>query len=147
METVNRILHEKITAFSQREIAQIETTIETRQNLEARLIYGSYPEEVMMENHERKKDYLRDIVGALWENYIIGERHKANFNEGLHKEFYFWRTYDKQEIDLIEESADSLTALEFKWGNNMPNATEVFQEAYSHAKFHVVNRENYFAIS
>ena len=42
-------------------------------------------------------------VGALWENYIIGERRKANFNEGLHREFYFWRTYDKQEIDLIEE--------------------------------------------
>ena len=36
------------------------------------------------------------------ENYIIGERRKANFNEGLHREFYFWRTYDKQEIDLIE---------------------------------------------
>ena len=56
------------------------------------------------------------------ENYIIGERRKANFNEGLHREFYFWRTYDKQEIDLIEESADSLTALEFKWGNKMPAA-------------------------
>ncbi len=35
--------------------------------------------------------------------YIIGERRKANFNEGLHREFHFWRTYDKQEIDLIEE--------------------------------------------
>lgn len=86
---------------------------------------------------------IRQDVGALWENYIIGERRKTNFNEGLHKEFYFWRTYDKQEIDLIEESADSLTALEFKWGNKMPNAPKVFQEAYSHAEFHVVNRENY----
>ncbi len=26
-----------------------------------------------------------------------------------------WRTYDKQEIDLIEEIAARLTALEFKW--------------------------------
>ena len=86
---------------------------------------------------------IRQDVGALWENYIIGERRKANFNEGLHKEFYFWRTYDKQEIDLIEESADSLTAFEFKWGNKMPNAPKVFQEAYSHAEFHVVNRDNY----
>lgn len=32
---------------------------------------------------------IRQDVGALWENYIIGERRKANFNEGLHKEFYF----------------------------------------------------------
>ena len=38
---------------------------------------------------------IRQDVGALWENYIIGERRKANFNEGLHREFYFWRTYDK----------------------------------------------------
>ena len=57
---------------------------------------------------------IRQDVGALWENYIIGERRKANFNEGLHKEFYFWRTYDKQEIDLIEENPNNLTALEFK---------------------------------
>ena len=250
-----------LTPFSQREIAQTETALETRQNLESRLIYGSYPEVVLMDNYERKTDYLRDIVGAyllkdilaidglknsskmrdllrliafqlgsevsyeelgkqlgmskttvekyldllekvlkyldllekvfvvyrlgaysrnlrkevtkagkwyfydngirnaiigafsplairqdvgaLWENYIIGERRKANFNEGLHKEFYFWRTYDKQEIDLIEESAESLTALEFKWGDKMPNAPKVFQEAYPHAEFHVVNRENY----
>ena len=86
---------------------------------------------------------IRQDVGALWENYIIGERRKANFNEGLHREFYFWRTYDKQEIDLIEESADSLTALEFKWGNKMPAAPKAFQEAYPYAEFHVVNRENY----
>ena len=79
----------------------------------------------------------------MWENYIIGERRKANFNEGLHKEFYFWRTYDKQEIDLIEENTDNLTALEFKWGNKIPNVPKVFQEAYPHAEFYVVNRDNY----
>lgn len=32
---------------------------------------------------------------------------KANYNGGLGKEFYFWRTYDNQEIDLIEESSAS----------------------------------------
>ena len=86
---------------------------------------------------------IRQDVGALWENYIIGERRKANYNDLLHKEFYFWRTYDKQEIDLIEESADNLTALEFKWGNRTPSVPKAFQEAYPHAEFHVVSRENY----
>ena len=43
----------------------------------------------------------------------------------------------------IEENTDNLTALEFKWGNKMPNAPKVFQEAYPHAEFHVVNRDNY----
>lgn len=86
---------------------------------------------------------IRQDVGALWENYIIGKRRKANFNEGLHKEFYSWRTYDKQEIDLIEESPDNLTALEFKWGNKTPKAPKAFQDAYPQAEFHVVNQENY----
>ena len=53
-----------LTPFSQREIAQTETAMETRQNLEARLIYGSYPEVVMLDSFERKTDYLRDIIGA-----------------------------------------------------------------------------------
>ena len=53
-----------LTPFAQREMMQIESPIETRQNLESRLIYGSYPEVVMIEDFERKTDYLRDIVGA-----------------------------------------------------------------------------------
>lgn len=79
----------------------------------------------------------------MWENYIIGERRKANFNAGLHKDFYFWRTYDRQEIDLIEESDGQLTALEFKWGNKMPAVPKAFEEAYPHARFQVVNKGNY----
>ena len=38
-----------LTPFSQQEIAQTETALQTRQNLEARLIYGSYPEVVTMD--------------------------------------------------------------------------------------------------
>lgn len=240
-----------LTPFSQREISQMETPLDTRRELESRLIYGSYPDVVMTNEIERKTDYLRDIVnsyllkdilaidgvknsgkmrellrlvafqlgsevsydelgkqlgiskntvekyldllekvfviyrlgaysrnlrkevtkagkwyfydngvrnaiissflplavrqdvGALWENYIIGERRKNNFNQRLNKEFYFWRTYDRQEIDLIEESSEGLTALEFKWGNKMPNAPKIFMESYPNATFHVVNRDNY----
>lgn len=237
--------------FSQREIAQTETALDTLQNLESRLIYGSYPEVVTLKSFERKTDYLRDIVsayllkdiltidglknsgkmkdllrliafqlgnevsydelgkqlgmskntvekyldllskvfvvyrlgayarnlrkevtkagkwyfydngirnaiignfnplsirqdiGALWENYLISERIKANNNEGLGKEFYFWRTYDRQEIDLIEESSNSLIALELKWGNKKPNIPGAFHEAYPNATFDVVNKDNY----
>ena len=39
-----------LTPFSQREISQIEIGLQSRQNLESRLIYGSYPEVVMMDN-------------------------------------------------------------------------------------------------
>jgi predicted AAA+ superfamily ATPase len=248
---VGRSTQFHLTPFSQKEIAQIETALETRQNLESRLIYGAYPEVVKMDSFERKTDYLRDIVGAyllkdilaidglknsgkmkellrliafqlgnevsydelgkqlgmskntvekyldllskvfvvyrlggyarnlrkevtkagkwyfydngirnaiignfsplsirqdvgaLWENYLIGERIKANYNEGLGKEFYFWRTYDRNEIDLIEESSDSLTTLEFKWGNKKPNIPRIFNETYPNATFDVVSRDNY----
>lgn len=240
-----------LSPFSQREIAQTENVLETRQNLESRLIYGSYPEVVLMTDNERRIEYLRDIVnayllkdilsidglknsgkmrdllrliafqtgsevsydelgkqlgmskntvekymdllekvfviyrlgayarnlrkevtkagkwyfcdngirnaligafapistrqdvGILWENYLIGERRKANDNGILHKNFYFWRTYDRQEIDLVEESGDKLTALEFKWGQKSPQVPKIFRETYPGSAFHVVNRENY----
>lgn len=240
-----------LTPFSQREISQIENPLETKRNLESRLIYGSYPEVVMLDDFERKTDYLRDIVnayllkdilaidglknsakmrnllrliafqigctvsydelgkqlgmskntvekyldllekvfvifrlgaysgnlrkevtkagkwyfydtgirnaiigafsplsirqdtGALWENYMIAERLKLTNNENLHKNMFFWRTYDKQEIDLIETDSENMTALEFKWGNKIKPAPKAFAEAYSHAQFYIVNPDNY----
>ena len=74
---------------------------------------------------------------------MISERIKANYNEGLGKEFYFWRTYDRQEIDLIEENSQTLTALEFKWGNKKPNIPKIFKETYPNVTFDVINKENY----
>jgi predicted AAA+ superfamily ATPase len=89
---------------------------------------------------------IRQDVGALWENYTIGERMKSNYNNNLGKEFYFWRTYDKQEIDLIEESQEAVLALEFKWGNKQPPIPKAFGDAYPNAEYTVVNKENYLRI-
>ena len=58
---------------------------------------------------------LRDDVGALWENYVMVERLKCNLYAGRHAESYFWRTYDGQEIDLIEERGGRLDGTEMKW--------------------------------
>ncbi len=240
-----------LTPFSQQELSRRENMLETHRNLESRLIYGSYPEVVLMESSEKKERYLRDIVssyllkdilavdgiknsakmqnllrlvayqvgsevsfdelgkqlgmskntveryldllekvfviyrmgafsrnlrkevtksgkyyfvdngirnaiigafqplelrtdaGALWENYIVGEFRKKNFNSLSYNDLYFWRTYDNQEIDLIEESPSGLTAFEFKWGNKNPKMPKVFAQAYQGSKFFVVNRDNY----
>lgn len=239
--------------FSQQEIATVESPIESKRNLEARLIYGSYPEVVMLDTFAEKKEYLNDIVesyllkdilavdgiknsakirdllrlvayqmgdelsfeevgkqlgiskntveryldllqkvfvlyrlggfsknlrkevtksskwyftdngvrnavirnfeplslrtdadrGALWENYIITERMKRNQNERLGLEFHFWRTYDKQEIDLIETGSGVMNAFEMKLGKKSPSAPKAFAEAYPEAKFAVVNANNY----
>ena len=239
--------------FSQQEIATVESPIESKRNLEARLIYGSYPEVVMLDTFAEKKEYLNDIVesyllkdilavdgiknsakirdllrlvayqmgdelsfeevgkqlgiskntveryldllqkvfvlyrlggfsknlrkevtksskwyftdngvrnavirnfeplslrtdsdrGALWENYIITERMKRNQNERLGLEFHFWRTYDKQEIDLIEIGSGVMNAFEMKSGKKSPSAPKAFAEAYPEAQFTVVNMNNY----
>ena len=239
--------------FSQQEVSTVESPIESKRNLEARLIYGSYPEVVMLDTFAEKKEYLNDIVesyllkdilavdgiknsakirdllrlvayqmgdelsceevgkqlgiskntveryldllqkvfvlyrlggfsknlrkevtksskwyftdngvrnavirnfeplslrtdadrGALWENYIITERLIRNQNERLGLEFHFWRTYDKQEIDLIEIGSGVMNAFEMKSGKRSPSAPKAFADAYPEAQFAVVNMNNY----
>ena len=213
---VGRATQVTLTPFSQHEIQQQESAIDTRGNLESRLIYGSYPEVALMTNNNDRAEYLRGLVdsyllkdilsidglrntakmkrllqliafqmgrevsydelgrqlglnrdtvekylnllqqvfviyrlgtfsrnlrkevskagkwyfidngvrnaiignfhplaqrddtGALWENYLISERLKSNFNNLGHDRHYFWRTYDQQEIDLIIDRDGSI---------------------------------------
>jgi predicted AAA+ superfamily ATPase len=237
--------------FSQAEISQTENILQTRQNFEDRLVFGSYPEVIFLEGSQEKKDYLREIVngyllkdllsvdgiknsrkmldllrlisfqtgsevsldelsrqlglsrntiekyldllskvfivyrlggfsrnlrkeitksskwyfydngirnaligafsplsqrndnGLLWENYLISERIKQTSYLGLDRSLYFWRTYDQQEIDLIEESENHLHAFEFKWGDKEPKIPRAFSNNYPDAIHTVINRENY----
>ena len=50
--------------FSQAELSKRENPFETYAQLESRLIYGSYPELISMDNYELRQEYLRDIVNA-----------------------------------------------------------------------------------
>ncbi|MDE5947295.1 MAG: ATP-binding protein [Prevotella sp.] len=81
--------------------------------------------------------------GALWENYVISERMKRNLNHRLGLNFYFWRTYDKAEIDLIEEDGMRIDAYEIKAGVKRPSVPKSFAVAYPDAGFHVINRDTY----
>ena len=56
---------------------------------------------------------LRNDIGALWENFMIMERLKYHTYHSLYVNIYFWRTYDKQEIDLMEEHDGRLYGYEF----------------------------------
>lgn len=240
-----------LTPFSIREIAQKQNGMELRQNLENRIVYGSYPEVVGMTSNTMKEEYLRDIVnayllkdilaidglrntakmnrllqlvafqigsevsyeelgkqlgmhretvekyldllskvfvvyklgafsrnmrkevskagkwyfydngirnaiigdfkdansrmdmGKLWENFFITEKLKDNQNHLLHCQFHFWRTYDQQEIDLIEEKNEVINAYEMKWGKKLPKAPAGFMKTYTEADFNVVNPDNY----
>lgn len=241
-----------LTPFSQAELSQTENVLDTRRNIETRLIYGSYPDVVLAKSNVIREEYLRDLVdayllkdilsidglknsskmrdllrllsyltgsevsydelgrqtgmsrntveryldllskvyviyriggfsrnlrkevakaskwyfydlgvrnavinnfsplavrqdtGAIWENYIISERMKRNYNLRLNHELFFWKTYDRQEIDLVESASDmSLEAFEIKWGDKHPKCPVAFANAYPNATFTVVNRDNY----
>ena len=87
---------------------------------------------------------LRQDVGALWENYFVSERLKANHYRRHFTKSYFWRSFQQQEIDLIEETDGFMTAFEIKWNQKrQPQIPQSFAEAYPHHTFHIVNRENY----
>ena len=55
---------------------------------------------------------MRTDSGALWENYLVSERLKANHCSGRWCNCYFWRTASRQEIDYLEEADGVLNA----WG-------------------------------
>jgi predicted AAA+ superfamily ATPase len=237
--------------FSQQELSGTENRLETRQNLEDRLIYGSYPEVVGMDNSKEKYEYLQSMVnayllkdiltiegirsankmiellrliafqtgnevsydelgkqlgmskntvekyldllskvfiifrlgafsqnlrkevtkagkwyfydngirnvlvsnftplalrrdvGQLWESYLISERLKNKNFRGEPSEYFFWRTYDGQEIDLIEKKGNALNAFELKWGEKKVRIPRAFSGTYPEASFLVVQKENY----
>ncbi len=88
---------------------------------------------------------LRDDVGQLWENFCISERIKLQKYRETFSDFYFWRTYDQQEIDLIEVQDDKLSAFEFKWSTEKKAKTPIaFRNTYPNASFDIINRETYF---
>lgn len=87
---------------------------------------------------------LRNDIGALWENYIISERIKYQKYNRMLVYNYFWRTYDQQEIDWIEDRGGILHAYEFKWNaKRKPKEPIAWKNTYKESKFEVINSENY----
>ena len=86
---------------------------------------------------------MRDDAGELWESYILVERLKHNLYNGHLAESYFWRTYDRQEIDLVEEWGGQLLATEMKWTARLHRAPGAWRRAYPESLFQVVHPENY----
>lgn len=241
----------KLFPLAQMEISKIEKRHETTAGLESRLIYGSYPEVVLIRDNRRREDYLRELIqsylfkdilvlegiryanklvrllqllafqigkqvsftelgkqlsmskntveryldllekvfviyklsgfsrnlrkeitksqryffydtgvrnalignfnplavrndlGELWENYIITERMKRQEYLRSVTNSYFWRTYDKKEIDLVEEREGKLFGYEVKWKKERVKIPRDWTGGYPDAAFEVIHRENY----
>ena len=57
--------------------------------------------------------------------------------------YYFWRTYDHKEIDLIEERGGRLHGYEFKWAPGKGRPPREFLSTYKNSTYQAVNRDNY----
>ena len=86
---------------------------------------------------------LRNDTGALWENFLFMERLKKRSYQEIYANSYFWRTWERQEIDLIEEREGKLFSFEFKWNKGKIKPPRQWQETYPNALFEVITRENY----
>lgn len=85
-----------------------------------------------------------DEKGMLWENYLFMERVKRNSYKKLKPEYFFWRTYDQQEIDFLEVTSKKISAFEFKYGvKKLPKKPVAFAKAYPDAGFETINESNY----
>lgn len=87
---------------------------------------------------------LRNDIGLLWENYLIGERIKKNAYNGKNVQYYFWRNYNQQEVDLIEADNGGLSAFEFKYSSlKKVKKPSAFASAYPDVDFRVISKDNY----
>ena len=119
---------------------------------------GSYSGNLRNELKKRHKYYFYDTgirnaiinnfadvaervdIGALWENFCVSEIIKANSNNQIYSNFYFWRTYDGAEIDLLEEVNGKITAYEFKWNpGRKAKIPASFANKYNVVDFKVLN--------
>jgi hypothetical protein len=85
----------------------------------------------------------REDTGMLWENYLVSERIKYQHYHNMIVNNYFWRTYDQQEVDWVEERNGRLYGYEFKWSGKKAKIPKGWENGYPDAAFEVISQENY----
>lgn len=87
---------------------------------------------------------LRNDQGQLWENYLVTERLKYQSYNNILVNNYFWRTYNQQEVDWVEEREGKIYGYEFKWNmNKIKGAPTSWKKLYPDAEFITIHQENY----
>ena len=86
----------------------------------------------------------RNDIGQLWENLIFIERLKHRAYQSIYANMYFWRTYNQQEIDLVEDRDGKLHGYEMKWSaSKTQNAPQQWAEAYSNSSYEIITPDTY----
>ncbi len=86
---------------------------------------------------------VRNDIGSLWENFMFTELLKREAIHNTNTHYYFWRTHQGQEIDIIAETGDLLQAIECKWNKSKVTIPKVWKDTYPQATFVVLNNNNY----
>ena len=88
----------------------------------------------------------RNDVGGLFENFVVMERLKTNAYLNRLCETYFWRTYDGQEIDMVEERAGKLFGYEIKWSARAAaKVPKLWKSAYPRSQMEQISKENFLS--
>ncbi len=86
----------------------------------------------------------RNDLGQLWENFVLAERMKLRAYRSIYANTYFWRTYQQQEIDLVEEREGKLFGYEAKWSiQKRTSPPRQWKESYPEAEYSVIHPGNY----
>lgn len=94
--------------------------------------------------NDLRSPLLRNDIGSLWENYLISERLKRNAYLGNAVQYYFWRSYNQQEVDLIEFANGKLEGFEFKYSQEKKiKPPSAFASSYPDAGFTQISKDNY----
>lgn len=84
----------------------------------------------------------RADVGLLWENFCAIERMKKHEYAKVGRKYYFWRSYEKAEIDWVETYGNELSAFEFKWSKAKEHTPKAFKETYGE-EVKNITKDNY----
>ena len=88
--------------------------------------------------------HMRSDIGQLWENFIIVERAKRNEILRISPNRYFWRTWNKQEIDYIEEEGGTMNTFEIKWNEKVKvKKPKIWTETYPNSTWKKIDKENF----
>jgi len=88
---------------------------------------------------------IRDDVGKLWEDFVIAEKYKSQLGLGYKTNLYFWRTYEGQEVDLVEDKGGKLNGFEIKLKSKSRKQPKDWG-LYKNSSWEVIDRENYWKI-
>src|SRR3989338_6795235 len=84
----------------------------------------------------------RTDKGALFENFIISELIKQDSYSDKNFKFYYWRTKQGSEIDVVLEKGNELIGVEVKYKRKAFN--KAFKNRYPEAKIRLVTADNFY---